>query len=114
MGRGRDKGQAGEHRRNRSGCDAASFGTTSRGEHDSYTPWFGNEVALILSGRGEEGRQETSGSMSLAGLIIEMAGPIPNDIQRLAYSAYEVAEGPVRADDVKQSMAETAFHAESP
>jgi hypothetical protein len=52
--------------------------------------------------------------MSLAGLIIEMAGPIPNDIQRLAYSAYEVAEGPVRADDVKEAMAETAFHAESP
>ena len=49
----------------------------------------------------------------VAGRLIEIAGPIPNDIQRLAYCAYEEADGAIGNDEVNQGMEEAASHSDA-
>jgi uncharacterized protein len=49
----------------------------------------------------------------VAGRVIDIAGPIPNDIQRLAYSAYEAADNEIGADEVNEGMEAVVFHGDA-
>jgi hypothetical protein len=49
----------------------------------------------------------------VAGRLIEIAGPIPNDIQRLAYSAYEAADDAIGDEEVNLGMEEAASHSDT-
>ena len=51
--------------------------------------------------------------MCIRDSLIEIAGPIPNDIQRLAYCAYEEADGAIGNDEVNQGMEEAASHSDA-
>jgi hypothetical protein len=49
-------------------------------------------------------------SAEAAGRVIELAGPVPNDIQRLAYEAWGQAGRSVTAADVDAAMANAVAH----
>lgn len=49
-------------------------------------------------------------SAEVAHLIMGQAGPVPNNIQRLAYAAYAAADGPIGAPEVARAMADTVSH----
>jgi hypothetical protein len=67
-------------------------------------------VAYLCRQADDAGKPMTVG---IAGLVLDVAGPIPNDIQRLAYSAYEAAEGPIGPGDVEEGMKEATLHGDA-
>lgn len=50
---------------------------------------------------------------STAALVVETAGPVPNDIQHLAFEAFEVARRRITADDVEEGMRRAVDHESS-
>ena len=74
-------------------------------ERISLKPIDPDDMILYLARRAKIGGKPMN--EETARLIVEAAGPIPNDIQRLAYSAYQVAENRITPYDVEEGMAET-------
>lgn len=71
-------------------------------------PVDGGEMVAYLEARvASVGRAMAEG---VARLIVERAGPVPNDIQRLAYVAFEQAAGEIGAGDVDAGLATSAAH----
>lgn len=51
---------------------------------------------------------------NVADKVVDRAGPVPNDIQRLAYAAFEVAGAEVTTADVEEGMAQSVAHDAAP
>jgi uncharacterized protein len=66
------------------------------------------DMVPYLQRRSEAGGKPME--LGVAGTIIERAGPVPNDIQRLAYAAYDLADRTITAADVRAAMTETVSH----
>lgn len=61
-----------------------------------------------LAGRAEAGGKRLDGAA--AARVLELAGPVPNDIQHLAFESFEVAAGAISADDVTEGMRRAVEH----
>lgn len=66
------------------------------------------EMAEFLCARALAGRKRMS--PGAAQRIVELAGPVPNDIQRLAYEAFEVAGQRVDDTAIEDGMAQAVAH----
>jgi hypothetical protein len=66
------------------------------------------EMTAYLVARAASGGRPMDGST--AAEIITLAGPVPNDIQHLAYDAYEAATGRIDAAAVAAGMARAVSH----
>ena len=77
-------------------------------ERISLGPVGPTDMASYLARRAKVGRKPMA--VNVAEEIIAMGGPIPNDIQRLAYSAYQMADDGIGTEDVQRGMVETVAH----
>jgi len=62
----------------------------------------------FLLARATEGGKEMT--QEAAGAVVALAGPVPNDIQHLAFDAFEVANGPIDLEDVEEGMRRAVDH----
>lgn len=85
--------------------DAALFGMAERLE---LGPLPDEVMVHYLRERAEVGRKRMS--EDVARLIVELASPVPNDIQRLAYEAYDAAAGAIDADAVRRGLDRAVSH----
>ena len=85
--------------------DAALYGMA---EHLALGPIPEPVMVEHLRRRAAEGRKPMTGAV--AERIVSLAGPVPNDIQRLAYEAYEAAGRSVTEDDVEAGLAAAVAH----
>jgi hypothetical protein len=78
-------------------------------ERLSLGPVSPDDMTAYLQRRSEIGGKPMA--PGVAGHVIERSGPVPNDIQRLAYAAFEVTIEPtIRVADADEGMARTASH----
>lgn len=85
--------------------DAALFGMAERLE---LGPLPDEVMVGYLRERAEVGRKRMS--EDVARLIVALASPVPNDIQRLAYEAYDAASGAIDADAVRRGLDRAVSH----
>ena len=71
-------------------------------------PIAGDVMADYLQTRARSGGKRMTGEV--AALIIERAGPVPNDIQRLAYEAHDVADQAIDRAAVDAGLARVVAH----
>lgn len=71
-------------------------------------PLPGDVMAAHLRARSTAGRK--SMSEAVAGLIVELAGPAPNDIQRLAYEAFDTAGATIDERAARAGLAAAVAH----
>ena len=62
----------------------------------------------FLQARAQTGGKPMSGDA--ARLVVDLAGPVPNDIQHLAYEAFEVARRRINADAVANGLDQAVAH----
>jgi uncharacterized protein len=77
-------------------------------ERLSLGPIADADMVPYLQRRSEAGGKPME--PGVAGGIIDRVGPVPNDIQRLAYAAYDLAERTITDGDVRAAMAESVSH----